>query len=441
MTRPSRTGIFFAVLSCGLVAVALTSSCVTSGATEAGEISDLVRHGDYEAALDRAQQLARARPDNREAQNLYRDTQIHEMLSRCRQLVFDGHSEEGLAILHEAFDLDSQNPVVVSWYQKIRMQLAEDWLNKANELRNSDQLDEARRAYEVSLAYVPPRGGRAPLPGQPTIKDEARLGLAKVLLLQSYRSGLSKSKFDAGLRGFRKYLLHQAQHDFAASENYDPTNERAVVRGEQVDVLLAEERLALAQIFEADGLYFAARNEYRLVLLVDPDSAEAKEGLDRMDREVRVTESLGAADMQIRRGNLDVASEILAESQAFTNLQGDRVQRLGGQIEDKNLELIYLVARNFERDYLYHEAVESYASLLELQPYYEDATARKKTIEEFIALTEEAYDNASKATDDEEVIRYLRQIQDIYWPEYLDVRELLDELEARRQDSAQVGNN
>jgi hypothetical protein len=436
MTRPSRTGIFFAALSCGLVVMPLASSCAISGATATSEISDLVRHGDYEAALDRAQQLVRARPDDMEVRNLYRDTRIHEMLSRCRQLVFAGHSEEGLAILHEAFDLDAQNPVVVSWYQKIRIQLAEDWLNRANELRNSDELDEARRAYEVSLAYVPSRGGRGPL-----LKDEARLGLAKVLLLQNYRFGLSKSKFDAGLRGFREYLLHQAQHDFAASENYDPTNERAVVRGDQVDVLLAEERLALAQIFEADGLFFAARNEYRLVLLVDPDSSEAKKGLDRMDREVRVTESLGAADMEIRRGNLDVASEILAESQAFTNLQGDRVQRLEGHIEDKNLELIYLVARNFERDYLYHEAVESYASLLELRPYYEDATARKKTIEEFIALTEEAYENASKVTDDEEAIYFLRQIQDIYWPEYLDVRELLGGLEARRQDSAQVGNN
>jgi len=415
-----------------LVTLPLAFSCATApDAVNTDEIAELVRQGRYDQALSRSEALAQANPSDRVFQDLHRDVRVHEMLSRTRRLVFEGEEEEGLIILEEAFDLDPQNGVVYSWMQKIRIQLAEDWLNRAAEMRNRDRLDEAQSAYEAALAYVPETGERSAL-----ILNEAKLGLARVLLLQNYRAGLSKTMFQDGIRSFQSYLLHQAGHSFAASENYDPDNERARVRGDQVDELLAEERLALARSFEADGLFFAARNEYRLVLLVNPDSPEAREGLDRMDREVRATQAIGEADMQIRRGNLEAAGELLAETQGFTEAQSEAIQRLEGQIEDRGLELMYLAARNYENDFRYHEAVASYGKLLSERPYYEDATARKATIEDYIARTEEAYELALEATVDEEAIGYLRQIQDVYWPEYLDVPQRLAELEARVEAGA-----
>ena len=438
MNREKRTGTFFWLLA-GLAIAPLALSCAVAS-TELGtdEIAGLVRRGDYNAALGRAQAMAEARPSDRHLQEFYRDVRVHEMLSRTRRLVFDDKPAEGLAILQEALDLDPQNGVVFSWIQKIRIQLAEDWLNRAVELRSRNRLEESREAYEASLAYVPPSGDRAV-----KLSRGAKLGLSRVLLLQNYRHGLSKTKFDSGVRSFQRYLLHQAGHSFAASENYDPENERAKVRGGQVDELLAEERLALAQNFEADGLFFAARNEYRLVLLVDPESVEAKAGLDRMDKEVRATQIISEAEMQIRRGNLDKAGVLLAETLTFSEVQGDVIQRLEGQIEDRSLELMYLAARNFEHDYRYHEAVLSYDKLLERRPYYEDATARKQTIEEFIQKTEVAYGKALAATDDEEALAYLQQIQNIYWPEYQDVPKRLSELEARQsveEEAAEGGN-
>jgi len=426
MNRETRTQVPFRTLF-ALAALPLAFSCATAlDEVSTEEVADLVREGKYERALARAEALAKTSPSDRTLQDLHRDVRVHEMLYRTRRLVFEGEEEEGLAILEEAIDLDPQNGVVFSWIQKIRIQLAEDWLNRAAEMRNRDRLDEARDAYENALAYVPATGERAAL-----ILNEAKLGLARVLLLQNYREGLSKTMFQDGIRSFQNYLLHQAGHSFGGAEHYDPNNERARVRGDQVDELLAEERLALARSFEADRLFFAARNEYRLVLLVNPDSVEAREGLDRMDREARATQTIGEADMQIRRGNLEAAGELLAETQGFTEAQSEAIQRLEGQIEDRGLELMYLTARNYENDFRYHEAVASYGKLLAERPYYEDATARKATIEDYIARTEEAYEKALAATLDEEAIGYLRQIQDVYWPEYLDVPQRLAELEAR----------
>ena len=416
----------------GLGALVFVPGCQTTEAPRGKEIGELVRQGRYDEALRLAEKLVESHPDDEYAQMLFRDTQVHQLLDRCRELVFDGRSEEGLEALVAANEIDPTNPLVHSWVQKIRIQLAEDWLNSASELRNADRLEEARMAYEASLAYVPPAGDRAGI-----LETEAKLGLARVLLLQNYRAGLSKSRFDQGLRSFHDYLLHQARHSFSASETYDPENDRALARGEQVDVLLAEERLALALAFEEEGLYFAARNEFRLVLLVDPESLVAKEGLDRMDREVRVTRSLDQVEMEIRRGSIERAGQILNETASLTEAQRDAIQRLQGKIEDARLQGLYIEARSFENDFRYPEAIAAYDRLLEIAPYYEDAISRRKTLVEWTELAEEYYAKALDAENDEEAEDYLRRIE-LLWPEYRDVGQRLDEIAARRGDGGQA---
>jgi hypothetical protein len=395
--------------------LALLAACQGSGSGEG--VASMIRHGRYADALDTARQHAAENPDDGQAQALYRNSQVAYLLDLGRNAVFAGEAEEGLVFFFQAYELDASNTAVQGWILKTRIQLADEWLDAAAELTAPEELDQAEEAYERVLTYVPDHEG-------------GRNGLSRVLLLKNYRAGLSKSYFNQGINQFRDDWLHPARWYFDVSHRYDPTNDSARTRADQVDLTLAQDRLFQARALESQGLYNAARNEYRLSLLADPGNFEAQDGLDRMDKETRADRTIAKAEMSIRRGEYGAADELLAEADEITEDQADVVSQLEARIEDRRLAALYAEAQTLERDYRYQEAVKVYDELLELSAYYEDAIARKTTIEEFIVLAEEYYTRALDATTDEEALQYLRQIP-IIWPEYRDVDERLKAIEER----------
>jgi len=196
--------------------------------------------------------------------------------------------------------------------------------------------------------------------------------------------------------------------------------------------MLKAEGLKESQVLEADGLYFAARNEYRLVLLIDSESVEGRAGLDRMDGEARAMRSLAEADMEIRRGELESAEETLAAAELLTEAQKDGVSLPQSGIEERRLEDIYQEAQGLYEDYRYPEAVAAYEELLALEPDFRDAYLLMRTIEEFIRLAEEFYAKALASDDETEAEEYLRAIHPVIWPEYRDVVERLAAIDARK---------
>ncbi len=405
-------------LRCLLLAGSLLAgACRATRHEEGPSIAWLVRHGRYAEALERAEKNAEENPLDELAQAVYRDARVAYALDLGRQAVFAGAPEEGLACFEEALAIAPDNAVVQSWVDKTRLQLAIEWLDRAAEFNASEQLDEAEKAYEKVLEYIPGH-------------QEASFGLSRILLLKNYRAGQSRSYFVEGIEAFRLFLLPQSQRDFHVSYDYDETNERAKERRAEVAKLLAEERVAQARALEEQGLYHAARNEYRLGLLSDPRNETARDGLDQMDRETRAERLLSEADMHVRRGKLERAEELIEQGVQLTEDQADRTGALSAQIEEARLRSLYDEARALERDYRYPEAVGAYDRLLSEVEFYEDSLARRETIQEFIALAEEYYAKAAGAKTDEEAADYLRRIP-VFWPEYLDVEQRLAEIEAR----------
>lgn len=380
-------------------------------------VVDAVHAGQFAAALEHAKRLAEANPRDVLAQQLYRDAQVAYILDRGRDEVFHGDLTRALALFDQARSLAPEHPTVMAWIAKTRSQLAEQWLDKAVELTAPEQLDEAELCYEKVLEYEP---GNIP----------AQQGLAEVLLLKNYRSGMSKTYFDDGLSSFKDLQLEQARRAFQISRRYRE-NEPASVRAGQVEKMMAEERLTQAKDLEASGRYFAARNEYRLVLLIEPTNAEGRAGLDRMDREARAVTSLAEADMAIRRGAYDEAEESLAAAGVLTDAQKDELSLLQSGIEDHRLAQMYDAAMSLWHDNRLPEAVKAFDELLAVAPEYRDAARRKATIEEFISMAEEFYAMALAAKNDDDAADCLRAIEPIY-PEYKDVAERLRAIEARR---------
>ena len=274
-------------------------------------------------------------------------------------------------------------------------------------MSSDEDLDEALAAYEKALAYDP-------------ANPQAKLGISRILLKKNYREGRSKSYYNEGLEALRGYYLPQAENSFSKSRKYKE-NDRAEQREQDVEALLIEERVGLAQDFEAQKLFFAARTEYRLALLIDPDDDVARDGYDRMDREVRVRRGLDDAEMDVRRGDLGAAEETVADIEPLSEEQDDEIADLRGQIEDASSEGMYQEALELERDYRYPEAIAAYTRVLdENDGYYADADSRKRTLEDFVARAERLYATVLEPDSDEAALRALREI-DVFWPEYKDV--------------------
>src|SRR5688572_14992549 len=238
------------LLLLGLVALPALA-CQSQEAGQEDQIVSDVQHGRYGRALENARQLAEENPDDERAQMLYRDAQVALIMDQARKEIFLGDPTRGLELLEGAWRLAPGHPAIESWVEKTRAQLAVHWLDVAADNTGPEHIDDAEFAYEKVLEYDPDN-------------VDARRGLAQLLLLKNYRGGMSKTYFDDGLTSFREFLLEQAKRAFIVSRHY-AENEPALARGEQVETLMAEERLRQARNLEADGLFFAARNEYRLV--------------------------------------------------------------------------------------------------------------------------------------------------------------------------------
>jgi tetratricopeptide (TPR) repeat protein len=386
-------------------------------ATES-DVDWLVRHGRFAEAVELAEQDAAAAPGDAGAAERLRLARTAYVLDQGRQTLFAGDLDRALEILGVAESLAPENEVVAAWVAKVRAQLADRWLDEAQGLTASGEFDAALEAYEEALIYAPDDVG-------------AKLGASRILLRLNYHMGLRESYYRDGLRAFRELELPIAQNSFEKAEKYSPSDAEVIARREEVEALLARERLTKARDLEQQGLWAAARNEYRLVLLVDAGSQEAIDGRDRMDREVRAHRKLVEGDMQIRKGDLERAADLLDQGEALSEGQLGDIGQARADLEQVRYHEMYEAALANELDDRFVEAIAGLEALIAEAGFYEDAIARKETLEGFVELAQRLYGEAAAADDEEAEGDLLRQIW-IFWRGYEDVEPRLKALAAKQ---------
>ena len=411
--------------------------CKTVAPDATNDVIALVQAGHYERAMVEAKELHAKRPDDPDAERLARDAEIAFLLDQGRQVTFAGDPATSLGIFRQALRLDPHNQVALGWVAKTRLQLAEDHLDIAFTLTGPDELREAEAEFEVALAYLPEG---IPGPRSARIELQAKLGLVRVLHIQQYHETVSRSNFSEGLRNYRDLLMNRAKQCFTVAREHDPGNVRTEDRIADVEVIMANEEIAKALGLEEEGFFHAARNQYRMVLLIDPNNEVARDGLDRMDIEARASDTFDEAQMKIVRGEFDDAQQLIEDAGALTDAQDETAGILNATLEDARLREMYEHAIGLERDYLYAEAVEAFDELLADTEFYEDSVARRDTILEFIELATEYYANALAAETDEEARGFLRRIP-VFWPDYRDVDERLRDIEGRLAATAVDGED
>ena len=232
------------------------------------------------------------------------------------------------------------------------------------------------------------------------------------------------------VRFLRMLDLHESHHSFGAAVKYQGQTEEVARRDGQVMASLAGERMAVAVSLEEAGLFPAAHNEYRLVLLLDPDLAEAIEGRARTQVDVEVATVISDADMLIRRGRLIEAQELLAESYGRSPRQDGAIEELLVLAEETRLRAYYETALALEHDFRFEDAIVAYDQLLiEAEGYFDDALTRRDTLTDYVDKATTWYAEAEAARGTPEELPLLRRI-DIIYPEYRDVVERIEVLEA-----------
>lgn len=373
-------------------------------------IDDLIDRQHFEEAVQEAQDLCARRPEDAEAQEAHRRASAAFLLDAARRSTFAGDLDQALEHAERAAEIGGDFPLVQVWLSKTRSSLGRLWFERGLDLHAQGNLDGAALAYQRALYFEPD--------SMPAARSLAQVGLH-----QDYRAELGEDYYHEGVQSLSSYWLERARARFSYAGKY-LGDDRPQRRGQQVDRLLAEQRLALAGELERKGLFAAAANEYRLALLLDPDLEGAREARERAQREAAARQRLILAEMDLLRGDFGRARERLTGAGASTELQTRAFEELLGRIEGGRLEELYRNARDRERDFRYEEAMAAYDRLLGEVDFYKDARTRRDTLGGYVREAERLWNLALSATDPDRRRAYLLQIE-VFWPEYRDLPERL----------------
>jgi tetratricopeptide (TPR) repeat protein len=397
------------------LAALLAAGCGSTGSGD--DVVHLVRAERFEEALKLASERAERDPDDPQAQALERDAAVALLIERGRNAVFERRYEDALDELNRALAIAPDNRAVQRWIMKARAELTDVWLDRGLSFLQAEEFERSIQAYELAEYYTP----RHP---------EALFGATRVLFLINYRQGLGEDYYNQGVRAVHEHYLSQARHKFMAADKYITADApEAGDRRERVESALAEERLFLAKGLERDGNFGAALIEYRVILKLESDNAEAQSGLERMSHEVEAERMLNVADKLIRQGRFEEAREEIDAAGGLTTLQADRVSRMLADIEVERWAQLYHRALNEERDFRYETAIGTYTELLAAAEEYSDAAQRVRTLKDYVERAGSLYGRLESAATPAEELDLLRQIE-LFWPEYRDVQERIAELES-----------
>ena len=378
------------------------------------DVSFLVTQEQYEEAV----RVARARWESKgdeASEQAYRMASVAFLMDRARTLSFEGEDEQALTELLRAEEIYPDSPELMEWLAKTRDKLADRWYLEARRLHISDDLPGALAAYETVLTYV----GSHP---------DAISGINRVVEQLEYRDGLAHDYYNEGLAALREWELNLAGSRFAYARKYRHWDEKPGRRLKQVQAELSSELTTSALDQEALGFYAAARLQYRLAKLMDPENTEAADGYDRMEVETRADAFLNEGELWVLRGEFERAEEAFEQGRQLTVLQEEAFAEAAESIEQARLKALYESGLNLERDFRFGDAVAAYRDLLGRVDYWEDTRARLTTLEGVMREVEELYSTLDDLESPPARLRDVLLRIDALWPEYADVESRIEAL-------------
>lgn len=423
-SSPLRSRPVSARVACCAVVALLAGGCSASGEGRrrdgsVSELRELVRNGQFEAAVLRADELAAANQGNQAFADARRDTLVALMLERARRLSFDDQDDAALEQAEAALDLDPASGAAEAWRQRIIDKLSHVWFIRGRDAHASGEYLAAAEGYHKALLYNP----------------ENKLAvsqLAELELMIGWRKDQSATYYNGGVRAFASARLPESRSGFESSRKYDDGDiARTERRLAEVNRERALGQKHLAEEQAAAAYWRSARRSIQIALELDPELEGGAALRDSYGIEADVADLRRKANLARLRGDFERARTVLAEARALSQKQIEEIDAELLSISEAEADKQYELALDLEYDFRFEEAVAAYRVLLTKREFYKDAHARVGTLEDAIRDAAELYEKAEAATSNEQRIDLYRQIE-LIWPEYRDVRDRLDALRAAR---------
>ncbi len=407
MTRPITCG---SPALLALLALACASG-PTNGEPRIESIEALTRKGDYERAARASTQLldelgpgSALRP---RVVALQEQISVASGLETVRQMIFEGREVEALPIIEGLKAAHPDVETIDAWMQRVRTKIADGWFDAARIAVAEERFDDARSAYAKSVEFDPTR----------TVVQDLLTELDRV---EAWRADVAEEIYYRGVGHLVDGRLLEAAGDFGKVGKYRENPTRADQRVSEVNVLLAETRVASAAALVADGHFSAAAKEYEEAARLNPNSARIAADLEQMRAEALANQMLIEGRSMILRGELERGAEEITAGLALTNLQKDVFQQELDGIVERRVQAAYDRALGFEHDFRFAEAVTAYEAILESRDFFKDCRARIDVLRDKIAEAERLYAEAAQAEDEADELALLRQIE-VFWPDYSDI--------------------
>lgn len=418
-SRPASAHVAWCAL-----ALLVASGCSASGGSRRGsesiaELRTLVRNGDFEAAVLRAEELAPANAGDPEFDDAHRDTLVALLLERARRLSFAGDDGAALEQAEAALDLDPASGAAEAWRQRIVDKLSHTWFIRARDAHASGQYLAAAEGYEKSLLYD----------SENTL---AASQLAELELMVGWRKDQSSSYYNGGVRAFAGARLPESRASFESSRKYDDGDiARTERRLAEVNRERALGQRHLAEQQAALSYWRSARRSIDIALELDPELEGGEDLRETYGTEADVADLRRSSDLARLRGDFERSRGLLDEARTLSQKQLPEIDAALVAVDDAEAERQYELALDLEYDFRFEEAVAAYRELLTKREFYKDARARIGTLDDAIRDAGALYAQAEASTSDEQRIELYRQIE-LIWPEYRDVRDRLAALRAAR---------
>jgi tetratricopeptide (TPR) repeat protein len=408
----------------------LLGACQGPGPADDADVRELIREARYTEALELAQSRIESEPEDADAQQDLARAKAAALLDRGRRAVFDGEHARALELFALAQEQMPESEVIANWIAKAQQEQAAIIRAEAFELSTQGLYDESLERYGEMLKLLD--GSGHPSEIARLRSDNLRMAYdsaaERLETLKAFRDNRGADYYREGVRALREYRTAEAVKAFQASLKYSPADVSSQDRREEVARIQGEERKRIAEELEGEGFYRAAATEYRAALRHLPEDNRAKAGLERMEREVTVLNDLREVDRMMRKGEFEPCFAILEAAAERTQLLGDEVQLANELAHEARIEALYETALEYERDFQYLPAIQAFDDLLaESGGFYKDAISRRDTLEDYVADAGDLYSRAEQASDADERLILLSQIE-LIWPTYRDVAKQLEVL-------------
>jgi len=366
----------------------------------------------------------------------YRRVRPLYLLERGRELVYEEQEIEGIEYFSRVLAIDPNNQEAKDWIQAARSKLARESTAEGDERRFTGQLELALKAYAQALEYVP---------GYPA----AEKGKREVAEHFEARHNKAQSHVRDGNRRLEEQRHPEAFHDGGVALELDPSVVGAQRLYDKSQRELAERRADMARKARDTGKYGAALGLFKQAKDVVQDLPGIDDDIVAMENEVAALTLKTAGAMSVARAidnpetpndevfeRLDQAEERLKEAYELSRFERPAISELLLLVRDKRLERRYTRAADLIRSGRHQAGLEMYQAIDADGPNgYLDVKARITSLEEEIALAEEAYlkgKAAEEAGNLTEAIGFYKDAN-LYCRNYKGLEAYIEGLQVRQQ--------